>query len=665
MNEISLLMETLARRHHELLRQNLNGAATADARTSIVGDLIEAGGSVPPGTSRDTLRNMLYFWAGDQESRGERANGSALPELKPFAAEPVTSEVQESLVNDAGEFRSAAPRPPWSSAATEIWAAPSGGQASAPSGVEQELRAREILRVEALAHQWLQSNKDPGYLLRGSALKLAKTYRNEDIDIAKLVDASEESETAKQLSQNRLLRVGLGLAFLWVAALIGLIVTVIYYRINEQSLINAKVKEILKVSLSKDYTLEELKRREQELFRDIQFYENFGGAEVNLRNAWLPQLPLHNFSFDNLRFIESNINGLDLSSDKDENPYISPYVFNDSTISNSFFNNSNLSFSQFRGTILVRASFADANLYRASFDYARLCDVDFAGSSLLRATFWNSTIDRKTIASLRSSSWWLANGWTAEQIDELVEGHEDGERVDSGFAKFQERRKNELDAFIDSKGHTTKSKSIPPDIVDAYSKLVEANASKIDFVRALALNGWAWSLTINGLNRVPENWRKLPAEDGCSRAEDIPKTALDAANQALCLADKLSGVDPSKVDYTSFRSSIEDTIGYILLQKGDVKGALAHLKNAAYPKVRETRDALFRLAIAENVSEDPNDRQAALSDMQMSIEFGYVPTHERALVSGSLKQNDFAQALEFALQGANRPRIAPTAKCPG
>ncbi len=108
-----------------------------------------------------------------------------------------------------------------------------------------------------------------------------------------------------------------------------------------------------------------------------------------------------------------------MSHDKDDATYLSPYVFNDSSIADSNFSGANLAnFSQFRDTLLTETKFKEANLYRASFDGAQLCNVDFKGASLLLASFWNDSATHRSCS--RNGAWWLAKGWSPAQINDLA-----------------------------------------------------------------------------------------------------------------------------------------------------------------------------------------------------------------------------------------------------
>jgi uncharacterized protein YjbI with pentapeptide repeats len=548
---------------------------------------------------------------------------------------------------------------------------------------EKKQSSERRFQLWETAELWDKSKRSQGYLfndkdLINDALRYIDDSPQSKV-LGEFLDASEQALKIAQRNRTILFRsIFAGLA-LFTVIVSGLLYIIYLYHNNEQAFIDARIRKLLELMSSRKYAARELDENqvkelntiESEMFNSLWIYEHFGSAKIDLKDLTFPRLNLRNLSFDNLRFIRSNISRLDFGNDNKFDSYVSPYVFNDSHITESTFDGANLSYSQFRDTLIVNTSFADANLDRAAFDGAQLCKVDFTDASLLLASFWNSTLDMNTQESLKHVAWWLAKGWTPAQINDLAD--KGASEQDAKFRKFQEKREQDLNRLLKSKD-ASNAKGIPADIVEAYNNLIEADATNPDFRSVQALNRWAWALTINGLNLVPENWREARIGDVCSH-EAVPATAQDAAKQALCFVKELSAGDASAENYSGLRSSIEDTLGYILLQEHDVNNALSHLRIGANPKSRETRDALFRLAVAEYASDDPADRQASHKDMQTSIDFGYVPTHEILLAEyierkykdapGQPTEDDFRTHLDFALQDTNKARNAPQEKCPG
>ena len=538
---------------------------------------------------------------------------------------------------------------------------------------DEEHESERLFRLIETSRLWDGSGRSSDYLLNGEgsiadARKTLDESRDAPILLKEYVGASEAAWRARERRETRRLQIGLGLVAVAASALLALIGVIFYYGYYRQTFINDAIHDLLRASSDPNYTADRLAAEAQKFFNDIQFYQRFGAAEINLIDTKLPDQRLHNLSFDNLRLIRSTITGLDMSRDKDDLAYLSPSVFNDSSIANSNFSGANLAFSQFRDTLLADTKFKDTNLYRASFDGARLCRVDFEGASLLQASFWNSTFDPATRRSLKNGAWWLAKGWTPSQINELA-GREASAAVepDQTMSELRSARERTLAAFL---ADPKKTHGISPDILEAHNRLVMANDGRDDFARAQALNRWAWTLAINGLSLTPDDGRSGQAHASlCAGAEPIPKTALCAANQAsqvLSLASGSSGANPRAEDYRTFRASIEDTLGYVLLQKGDAEAALPRLAEGAGKKGRNARDALFRLSVAEYTL----GRTGWIEDMQHSIDMGYVPTHERALLSSEIEkkpdqktESDFRTYLDVALQTTNRPRNSPP-DCP-
>ena len=208
----------LMSRHQRLAADAFGATAPSAAeRASLVDDIGAAGAVTPPGAARDTLRDLLYFWTGDQTSRGERPRDAPLPTLAPFVARPpdnaASSPLAGTQIEPAGlreTVRSpaalAAGPPPGLSLPSQLPPEPSPPSVGAtPADVEAEARSRAILRIAALARQWALT-RDPeasrGYLLFGKALAEATLYADDDPDIRRLVEASQ-SESLRSQSRRR------------------------------------------------------------------------------------------------------------------------------------------------------------------------------------------------------------------------------------------------------------------------------------------------------------------------------------------------------------------------------------------------------------------------------------------------------------------------------
>ncbi|WP_165923489.1 DNA/RNA non-specific endonuclease [Bosea sp. BK604] len=101
------------------------------------------------------------------------------PETNPEAA---LSAIEEAL---------AIPLPPMVAEAPQPVPAPS----PAPAVSDTQKASREQVRLSALARQWRNSGKQPGYCLTGRALAEAAEYRRTDPEIAEFIAASERNQT--------------------------------------------------------------------------------------------------------------------------------------------------------------------------------------------------------------------------------------------------------------------------------------------------------------------------------------------------------------------------------------------------------------------------------------------------------------------------------------
>ena len=549
----------------------------------------------------------------------------------------------------------------------------------------KKTNSERFFQLSETAQLWSHSDCSPGHLLNSqSAIDGARDVTDDAPEQLKIspefgllrnfIAASQASVNTTRRWRTFVFRSISAMVATIAALAVILLYLIWHYHTNEQTFIDAEIRDLLRLQSTGKQDEKLLADQEGNLFRRVSFYETFGNGKIDLSDLHFKNLDLRGYSFYNLRFIRSDITNLNLA--RKDIKYISPFVFNDSTIVDSHFDNQDLSFSQFRDSIIRNTHFTGANLYRASFDGAKLCQVDFTGASLYLASVWDSRIDDGTLASLRNAAWWLAKGWTRDQINKLAgDGDADLAQANEKFEAYENKQEKDLTEFL-KVADQSKVQGIPADIVAAYAKLLRVNefyatSSGDDLAHAKfnlvqALNQWAWELTINGLLLVPDpkNWRYTKVDEQCSGAQTavpVPRTALDAATRARC---ELMGIDDGKGTYDSLRASVEDNIGYILLQKGAVEGALEHLRIGAGAKTRETRDALFRLAVAEYASPDHADRRDWQEDLQASIDLGYVPTHERKLLApyidrkydnkdGQVDPNNFRDHLDFGMQITN------------
>ena len=460
---------------------------------------------------------------------------------------------------------------------------------------------------------------------------------------------------AVQESAAQVRNVALALAIALVIALGTLVALFFYYRAKEQALVSHDTADLQKLSeLQRENELSAIQDTTQALhyknqIRDklshLQFLTRVLGrtADVDLSNVKLHNLNLHDLWFGNLHLVGTTIENVDFSGTNYESHDLANASFSESKIANSKFIRTNLLFSQFQRAILQGVDFSEAYLYHSNFEGAVLCDVIFSGAYVRYATFWNTYFGGKTAESLGQSAWWLARGWNLQQIGELLKKPIPDVSKLYSFRFDKER---------------------------AETHWKDAQSSKDDFARVLALNDLAWTLTIYGvdlLSNKGEDCSKGDGIAGTSQESEIPKTAQESSVRAICLIDRLRKEANDKSKYEDYRLTFEDTLGYIYLQSSQsnpslLRLAFGHLQTATNNGSADApADALFRLAVAENALGQTQD---ALTHMKWSLDKDYVPIHERALLQKYIgRSDDFGTELIRALK-AKYPQRESTARCP-
>jgi hypothetical protein len=276
------------------------------------------------------------------------------------------------------------------------------------------------------------------------------------------------------------------------------------------------------------------------------------------------------------------------------------------------FSGAELKLSQFREAQIITTSFAGADLYRAVFDRALLCDVNFSNADLLNASFWGATIDDRTYGWLRKTAWWIAVGWNSDAFKKLLRPQSEDQSdprspsvyppTDAADARALRQALRTSERF-----HT-----------DVENPILETRAGTFD--RALALNDMAWTLATWGVDGEELTPNPSPCDSG-----SLPKDALDAASQAICIVDNLKNRGDRDKDYDNWLSGFRDTQGYILMQANRMPEA-----RALYEKdlVRTEADGgmLFRHAIALYAT---GEQSAANAKFETAIrEKQYLPSSE-------------------------------------
>ena len=519
----------------------------------------------------------------------------------------------------------------------------------------------------AVAEAWQKSNHSSGYLLSDEpSIRSARKYIDSTLGsdlLREFIEASDVELEKRARRRQQVLYVMLGLAVAVICLLSALIYVVFFGQNIRQTLITERVHDIRKQIVDqKREALVSDPQKHKKLVSDlwwINVLRNFGMGEttVDLSKLKLNHENLTAVDLSTFRFPYSVIADVDLSSHTDGSVHnLTNVVMSQSAITGSKFSGSNLSSSQFRGSRIANTSFADANLYRVAFDNTALCNVDFTGASLREATVWSATIDGETAGKLRGTAWWLARGWSKQQIDMLLPETKSASDFDkiknsAGFKYERERAENEV-----------------------ANTLGSTNSS----ARVSALNDLAWTLAIHGVDLGP-----APSNDDsrCDGFDGIPKNAMAAAYNALCTVRQIGTAaqlskaglpqaqgapvktdeDTASLDWEDNLANVEDTLGYILLQTGQMELAAAHLKEVK-DLGRSAPETLFRLSAAEFAMREPG---FAREDMKAAIERGYVPTHERVLLAKMPNFAAFDQLVESELQKKYPTQSSAPEACSG
>lgn len=211
----------LRRRHHDLARRCLSAPIGADERQSFIDELVAAGSVLAPGRDRDAVRKLLYYWAADAASRGDRPRDQPPPALQPYDGDGATARPVDMAILTV--------------------------ESSSEDVEATTADTRSAIRIATLARQWLAENRNEGYLLTGEALKEADRIKTNDADIQMLVDASKDAEARQEQGSKRRLRM----------LVAGLATIVVVLGVGAFSLLQTK-RELERVIDEKDDALVEL-----------------------------------------------------------------------------------------------------------------------------------------------------------------------------------------------------------------------------------------------------------------------------------------------------------------------------------------------------------------------------------------------------------------------
>jgi hypothetical protein len=226
------------------------------------------------------------------------------------------------------------------------------------------------------------------------------------------------------------------------------------------------------------------------------------------------------------------------------------------------------------------------------------------------------TLNDATKDTLKKTAWWQAQGWPWSEIEKLAPPHQS-----AANASEDERLRSSL----------KNSTGFRDDIKRPKEAFQRSSAGTLE--RALALNDFAWTEAVWGVDIAKvNNGNTRPTEtappDPCL-ASELPDDAQQAAQQAVCIVDKLNRDGDNKGKYTSLLSNLRDTLAYVLLQNNEIPQALEIYGDIGHDDAKSLEDAeiSFKYAIAQYAG--GQDKPTAIATFKAAVETGrYQPTHE-------------------------------------
>lgn len=277
-----------------------------------------------------------------------------------------------------------------------------------------------------------------------------------------------------------------------------------------------------------------------------------------------------------------------------------PYaIFDDSIINGTDFSSANLRFSRFDRSTIRRSSFESADLYRAEFNDVKLNNVSFVNANVAFASFRMKFEAPEDMPNFTGSAWWLAYGWTSDQVDELS----------NRYPLYQ---------YLRSPAYFRR-------IQQAFDAVAESQPGTL--TNAEKLNDVAWLYATSG-----------------GDLEDAESFVVYAISTLNALEAPIS---PDS--YRRTLANFLDTLGYVLLQRAARQKSPGHplRDNESLPRsvevLREARAARpsgetdFRLAVALIATAEsdgnPKMRDDAMEMAQNVVrDANYIPSHELLLL---------------------------------
>src|SRR5262249_23766754 len=271
---------------------------------------------------------------------------------------------------------------------------------------------------------------------------------------------------------------------------------------------------------------------------------------------------------------------------------------------------------RFDGATIANTTFSNVGLYRSIFDRALFCgEVKFSLSDVRLASFRSVSFDGGRVPQFEGTAWWLAVGWSMQQIQTLAARSSGVNYKDTPVFK------NEMQYYEE--------------------RLRTSPEPKLS--RAMALNGKAWALATYGIDLAD--------------AERLSQEALMIVRELGGKPDELSAVIREEANDM-------DTLAYIQMQRGKMSDALENMK-AAVQKAQEygvtsQNEVIFRYAVAQFAE---GQRDEAIRNLKWAVDTGkYVPSHEMYLLRQYIK-GEFLTNLE-SLLNTQLPISPAPAACP-
>ena len=296
-------------------------------------------------------------------------------------------------------------------------------------------------------------------------------------------------------------------------------------------------------------------------------------------------------------------------------------VFKQSKLKAVRFDGAMLAGASFNDSVIDRTRFTNAYLYSAVFDGSELCGgVDFSNADIFNASFKRVKFSDENVPNFTKAPWWQAHGWGFDEIA-LLHKYYPQKAINTKEAVNQsEKFLHEMDRIK-----------------------VKLDQTKDPLERAIYLNEKAWTLAIYG-----------------EVADDV---AENAASEALAIIDTLK----SEIIRDLIKSSTEDTLAYILMQKrpADPAATKDNFSKAASllekSMVFSSGEKRFRYAVALHVLGSEPEAKAQLV---MAIPASqYQPSHELYLLYPYITDADGFKNEIMNMTGRTGRSLPTRSKC--